>query len=272
MSDVHDAGGNDDASTDLRARFVRAGLDWIVPDWDAPANVRAFVTTRNGGVSTGAHATLDLGGTDNPPDRAAAVAENRRRVQRFLPSRPRWLTQVHGHDVVEAGATPRDALPRADACVTREPGVVLAIRVADCIPVLLAHRDGAVIGAAHAGWRGLAGGVVERALDAMRCEPRDVVAWLGPAIGRTAFEVGADVHDAFVRNDAGADEAFAPLRAGKWLADLDTLARRRLAGAGVTRVVSSGLCTYSDPARFFSYRRDGASGRMAAFLWRMERT
>jgi YfiH family protein len=265
------ADGNDDACADTPARLARAGLDWIVPAWDAPANVHAFVTTRNGGISTGVHATLDLGASDNPPERAAAAAGNRRRVQRFLPSPPRWLTQVHGHDVVEIGASAPHAVPRADASVTRDAGVVLAIRVADCMPVLLAQRDGSVIGAAHAGWRGLAGGVVERTLAAMRCAANEVLAWLGPAIGRTAFEVGTDVYDAFVRHDPGADAHFTPLRAGKWLADLDGLARRRLARAGVTSIVSSGLCTYRDPARFFSYRRDGASGRMAAFAWRTER-
>jgi YfiH family protein len=262
--------GSDDASA-TTARLARAGLDWIVPAWEAPPNVHAFVTTRNGGVGDGAQATLDLGATRNPPERAAAVAENRRRVQRFLPSPPRWLMQVHGHDVVEQGARPAHALPVADASVTRDADVVLAIRVADCMPVLLAQRDGAVLGAAHAGWRGLAGGVVERTLEAMRCAPHEVVAWLGPAIGRTAFEVGADVYEAFVRNDAGADAHFTALRAGKWLADLDALARRRLTRVGVRSVVSSGLCTYRDPTRFFSYRRDGASGRMAAFLWRTER-
>lgn len=274
MSESPGAKGNDDAACaarqPLRARLADAGLDWIVPAWRAPQNVHAFVTTRRGGVSTGAHATLDLGGTDNPPERARAVAENRARVQRFLPSAPRWLTQVHGANVVEATATPWKAVPRADASVTRDADVVLAVRVADCMPVLLAHRDGSVVAAAHAGWRGLAAGVVERTVDAMRCEPRDVVAWLGPAIGRTAFEVGADVREAFVRHDAGDADAFAPLREGKWLADLDALARRRLARAGVGAVVSSCLCTHGDPARFFSYRRDGASGRMAAFVWRTE--
>jgi YfiH family protein len=273
MSGVQSGEGNDDdahapARPPLRARLAAAGLDWIAPDWGAPANVHAFVTTRNGGVSTGAHATLDLGGTGNRAEHAAAIAENRRRVERFLPSPPRWLSQIHGHDVVDADAASPALVPRADAAVTRQPDIVLAIRVADCMPVLFAHRDGVAIAAAHAGWRGLAGGVLERTLEAMRCEPGDVVAWLGPAIGRTAFEVGADVHDAFVRDDAGANLAFAPLRPGKWLADLDALARRRLSRAGVGSVVSSNLCTHGDPARFFSYRRDGASGRMAAFVWR----
>jgi YfiH family protein len=136
--------------------------------------------------------------------------------------------------------------------------------------VLFARRDGAVIGIAHAGWRGLAQGVLERTLDAMRCDAHDVVAWLGPAIGRTAFEVGADVYDAFVRDDDEACAAFAPLRAGKWHADLEALARRRLARAGVAAVAGGGMCTFRDAARYFSYRRDGATGRMAAFLWRVE--
>lgn len=259
------------ASAPLERRIVAAGFDWIVPRWPAPSTVHAFVTTRNGGVSTGAGASLDLGGASIAslaPDRAGAIAENRRRVQAFLPAPPVWLTQVHGADVVDIDASPPSIAPRADAAVTRRTGVVLAVRIADCMPVLFADREGSVIAAAHAGWRGLAAGILENTLDAMRTPPEQVLAWLGPAIGRTAFEVGADVRDAFTRNDASAQRAFVDASPGKWLANLEALARMRLARAGVRRVHGGGMCTLSDPARFFSFRRDGTSGRMAAFLWR----
>jgi len=259
--------------SELAARLQHAQLDWIVPQWPAPACVHAFVTTRRGGVSMGAHASLDLGTSVPVRDDAArdAVLENRRRVQQFLPAAPRWLDQVHGADVVALHAADDDdiaAWPRADAAVTRDADVVLAVRIADCLPVLFSNRTASVIGVAHAGWRGLAAGVLEHTVAALRCAPADVVAWLGPAIGPAAFEVGDDVRDAFVRDDPAAVTAFASGRPGKWHADLPALARRRLAHAGVTDVTASGLCTASDPARFFSYRRDAATGRMAAFVWR----
>ena len=257
--------------SDLAARFHAAGVDWIVPDWAAPADVHAFFTTRNG--SQGDPGSLDLGPGDiasAPPATRAVVAGNRGRVQAFLPSPPVWLEQVHGADViaVDGDATRARALPRADAAVTHAPGVVLAVRVADCLPVLLCDRLGTAIGVAHAGWRGLAAGVIENTVTAMACEPAGIAAWLGPAIGPHAFEVGADVLDAFVAADAAAAHAFVPARAGKWLADLDALARQRLARAGVEQVSGMRECTFSDARRFFSYRRDGATGRMGAFIWR----
>ena len=255
----------------LARRFADAGYDWIVPAWHAPSRVHAFVTTRNGGVSRGASASLDVGHASLDgmlADERGAVVENRRRVQAFLPSAPVWLSQVHGHDVAIMGANKNAPPPRADAAVTRETNVVLAVRVADCMPVLFADRDASVVAAAHAGWRGLASGVLENTLSAMDCDPAEIVAWLGPAIGREAFEVGADVRDAFVGRDPGADSAFAAKSPGKWLCDLEALARMRLAQAGVRSVAGGGLCTYSDRTRFFSYRRDGATGRMAAFIWR----
>jgi len=256
----------------LARRIADAGHDWIVPVWDAPSGVRAFVTTRNGGVGRGASASLDVGHAsldDTPADDRPVIAENRRRVQAFLPSPPVWLSQVHGRDVACIGSEANAALPRADAAVTRETNVVLAIRVADCMPVLLADRDGCVVAAVHAGWRGLAAGVLENTLSAMRCDPARIVAWLGPAIGRGAFEVGADVRDAFVGCDPRAHRAFVVKSPGKWLCDLETLARMRLAQAGVRPIAGGGLCTYSDRGRFFSYRRDGTTGRMAAFVWRV---
>ena len=254
----------------LASRIAAAGLDWIVPRWPAPSRVRAFVTTRNGGVSAGPCASLDLGTvppSDAARDELRAVAENRRRVQAFLPSAPAWLEQVHGADVAVV-ASQRAASPlRVDAAVTREAGVVLAVRVADCMPVLFADSAGEVVGIAHAGWRGLAAGVLENTVAAMRCAPEGVIAWLGPAIGPSAFEVGADVRDAFVNPDPRATAAFVAGRPGKWHADLEALARMRLARAGVASIHGGGMCTASDSQRFFSFRRDRATGRMAAFVW-----
>lgn len=238
-------------------------FDWILPDWPVPSHVRALVTTRNGGVSTGPYASLNLGfAVNDDPD---AVAENRARVRAHLPSEPRWLKQVHGAGVVTAESVA--TLVEADASVTRSPGVVCVIQMADCMPVLLAARDGSVIGIAHAGWRGLAGGVVERTIEAMRTDPAKVVAWLGPAIGPDAFEVGDEARAAFLASDPAAANAFRPLQPGKWLADLFSLARQRLARVGVTAVHGGGLCTVADPIRFFSHRRDRVTGRMGAFLW-----
>ena len=243
---------------------------WPVPDWSVDARVRAFVTTRTGGVSEGPYASLDMGGA-SVDDLAQAVAENRRRVAQHLPASPTWLQQVHGADVVEVHAPPAHAAsaspPVADAAVTRVAGVPLAVRVADCLPVFLAHREGTVIGIAHAGWRGLAQGVIERTLAAMQCPAQEIAAWIGPGIGARAFEVGDDVHAAFTRQDKGAAAHFAAHRAGKWHADLPALARRRLRAAGVSEVRGGDACTFEDAQRFFSYRRDGATGRMAAIIW-----
>ena len=227
----------------LAQRFEEQGLDWIVPDWAAPANVHGFATTRNGG-DTGV----------------------------FLPSPPVWLQQVHGTSVATVDAATlgpiRHLPPIADAAMTRLAGVPLAVRVADCLPVLFTDVDGSVVAAAHAGWRGLAAGVLEATISAMEVAPDRLAAWLGPAIGRRAFEVGDDVRDAFCSRDTKAAAHFAVVRRGKWLADLPALARMRLARAGVTRVAADAACTFSEPARFFSYRRDRDNGRMAAFVWR----
>jgi len=255
--------------SDIAAQLRAAGLDWIVPDWAAPAGVHAFFTTRSGG--SGDAASFDLGPGEiasAPPASRAAIVANRARAQAFLPSLPLWLDQVHGADVVDADATHARALPRADAAVTRASGVVLAVRVADCLPVLLCDRSGATIGIAHAGWRGLAAGVIENTVAAMACEPAGIAAWLGPAIGPSAFEVGPEVRDAFVAADDEAARAFVRGRTGKWLADLYGLACRRLARAGVEQVAAMRVCTFSDARRFFSYRRDGPTGRMGAFIWR----
>jgi YfiH family protein len=237
---------------------------WLVPQWPAPPNVRGFVTTRGGGVSDGSYASMNLGFAAG--DDAARVTENRRRVAQHLPGSPAWLRQVHGANVVTVVDGLADA-PVADAAVTRARGLPLVVLVADCLPVLLADRAGTTVAVAHAGWRGVVAGVLESTVRAMECPPRDVVAWIGPGIGPEAFEVGEDVLDAFVARDAAARAAFRPLRAGKWLADLPALARMRLESAGVAHTTGGTWCTVRDAQRFYSYRRDGPSGRMGAFIW-----
>ncbi len=238
--------------------------DWLIPDWPAPANVRALITTRAGGVSQGAYSGLNLGlRTGDDPQ---AVAANRERLRAALPQEPKWLRQVHGTRAVEADAL--EDIPEADAAIARRPRTVCAVMVADCVPVLFADRSGTTVAVAHAGWRGLAGGVIEQAIERMAVPPGEIIAHLGPGIGPRAFEVGADVRDAFLSGGAQAEAAFKPHAAEKWLADLYLLARQRLAHAGVTQVSGGDLCTYSDPLRFFSYRRDRTTGRMAALIWR----
>ena len=255
------------AQTTLGTVLRDAGLDWIVPDWPAPANVRAFATTRAGGVSAGPCATMNL--SRNSHADPTALAENRRRFEAFLPGKPAWLDQVHGAAVARLTRAASPA-PVADAAVTGEQGVVCAILTADCLPVLFADRAGTAVGIAHAGWRGLAAGVLEATVAALcdlGAEPDDVIAWLGPAIGPAAFEVGEDVFSAFCTKDPGAAACFAPHRPGKWHADLYGLARLRLARRGVTRVHGGGYCTFTDSARFFSFRRERESGRMATAIW-----
>jgi polyphenol oxidase len=264
------------AASPLAARFAAASLDWIVPEWPVPPNVHAFFTTRNGGVSTGACASLDVGTREPPAERSAreAIDENRRRIAAFLPSPAFWLEQVHGADVVivdEHQLATGSAWPRADAAVTRLANVPLAVRVADCLPVLLADDAGSVVAIAHAGWRGLAAGVLESTVAATESDASALVAWLGPAIGRTAFEVGDDVREAFLASDPEGELAFVRGRPGKWHADLRALAVRRLAAAGVRNVHGCDACTFSGADRFFSYRRERATGRMAAFAWRSAR-
>ncbi len=238
--------------------------EFLVADWPAPHGVRALVTTRRGGVSTGAYASLNLATHVGDDDRAVTANRHRLRHALGLPSEPCWLEQVHGIAVAEL---PRKAPGGADAAVTFAHGQVCAVLVADCLPVFLASRTGDRVGIAHAGWRGLAGGVVEATVQSLRAEPASLVAWLGPSIGPGAFEVGREVRDAFVARDPGAADAFQPGREDRLFADLPALARRRLAAAGVAEVYGGGLCTYDDPARFYSYRRDGATGRMAALAW-----
>jgi hypothetical protein len=241
-----------------------AAPEFLWPNWPAPAGVHAAMTTRAGGVSQGPYASFNL--ASHVGDEAAAVSENRRRLRAALelPTEPAWLEQVHGIRVV---VLPGPSPGPADAAVTYTPGNICAVLVADCLPVFLAGRDGRRVGVAHAGWRGLAAGVIEATVAALECTPGELVAWLGPSIGPDAFEVGGEVRDAFIARDAGSAIAFRRGREGRWFADLPALARRRLAGAGVGVVRGGELCTHSDPARFYSYRRDGATGRMAALAW-----
>lgn len=244
-------------------------------DWPAPPGVRAFTTLRHGaGFSAAPFDRFNLGNFRTPDgDDPAAVRRNRDALPALLalPSAPHWLRQVHGTDVVrfDAPVTPSEEEPTADASVTSAAGVVLAILTADCLPVVFAAKDGSEIAAAHAGWPGLSKGMLEAAIAAMRTPPDRLVAWIGPAAGPQRYEVGKDVFDAFVSRDAGAAVAFAPTRPGHWLADLPALARRRMTASGMeTRDIHGGdLCTISDPARFFSHRRDGRSGRIATLAW-----
>lgn len=253
----------------------------IVPRWDAPASVRAFVTVREGGVSAGAFGLeggapggMNLGtrcGDD--PD---AVRANRERLSALLPSEPVWLEQVHGVQVHRVSGSARPAAePRADASATAAPGVVLAILTADCLPVLFADSSGSAIGAAHAGWRGLAAGVLERTVEAVRdCAGNrsEVFAWLGPAIGPPAYEVGDEVRERFCDEDGDCASAFVAAPAeGKWLADLYGLARIRLRRANVLRVAGGDRCTFAESSVFHSYRRDRVCGRMASLIWRESR-
>ena len=239
---------------------------WLVPDWPAPAHVRACVTTRNGGVSVEPFASFNLG--DHVNDDPQAVAENRRRLQAALGCQPAWLSQVHGIRVVEADPA---RIHEADASWSATPGVACAILTADCLPVLFCDRAGTRVAAAHAGWRGLANGMLEATLHALECEPDEALAWLGPAIGPQAFEVGPEVREAFLAGYPQAEVAFRPsVNPGKYLADLYQLARIRLAAFGVSAVYGGGWCTWSDP-RFYSYRRAARTGRFASLIWLAQR-
>ncbi len=237
--------------------------DWIEPDWPAPRGVRALITTRTGGVSTGAYAGLNLGMRSG--DEIDVVARNRASLRKSLPAEPLWLRQVHGTAVAEAGNAGES--PEADAALAREPEVVCAVLTADCLPVLLCDDEGTVVAAAHAGWRGLCAGVIEQTLRAMDRSPEALLAYLGPAIGPEAYEVGAEVRQAFVAADPESGAAFAPGKPGKFYADLYALARQRLARCGVSRIYGGGYCTYTERERFYSYRRDGVTGRMASLIW-----
>jgi hypothetical protein len=233
----------------------------MVPDWPAPSRVQSLMTTRAGGVSAAPWASFNLG--DHVGDKPAHVAANRARLRLSLPSEPGWLKQVHSANVVEIGV----GVPEADAAFTRQTGAVCAVLTADCLPVLFCDRAGSVVAAAHAGWRGLAAGVLEATVDAMRVAPGEVLVWMGAAIGPQAFEVGDEVRQAFVARHPEAAVAFVPHGADKWLANIYQLARIRLESAGVQAVYGGGRCTFTETKHFFSYRRDGVTGRMASLIW-----
>ena len=239
---------------------------WIIPHWPAPSTVRACTTTRLGGVSQGAYASLNL--AVHVGDDPVAVRENRQRITRALglPQSPRWLTQTHSTNAARADGLTPDAC-EADASFTRQAGVVCGVLTADCLPVLFCDRAGTTVAAVHAGWRGLLHGVLENSVASMGLPGQELLAWLGPAIGPDAFEVGPEVRTAFVAHDPGAAAAFRPGVAERWYADIFALARLRLAQLGVTGVYGGGLCTYHDAQRFYSYRREQVTGRMASLIW-----
>lgn len=238
------------------------GEHLIVPDWPAPVRVRAVQTTRRGGLSKPPYDSLNLG--MHVGDDALTVAANRNLLNTVVPSEPVWLEQVHGTDVILAERA--GCAPRADACITRQANAVCTVMTADCLPVFLCDDAATVVGVAHAGWRGLADGVIEAAVRAMAVAPSSLMAWLGPAIGSQSFEVGAEVRETFLRHDLAAASAFTPV-ANKYLADIYLLARQRLQALGMRRIYGGNFCTCRDADRFYSYRRDGQTGRMASLIW-----
>jgi YfiH family protein len=241
------------------------GVEWLEPEWPVPRRVRVVSTLRMGGASSGPYASLNLAA--HVGDDPARVNENRRRLREAagLPTEPLWLEQVHGCDVV--AHMDQAGVPRADAAIAAAPGRVCAVMTADCLPVVLADRSATRVAVAHAGWRGLVGGVVEATVAALGGDAAELVAWLGPAIGQGAFEVGPEVREAFAQRFAGADACFAGNHRGRFQADLHGLARLALARAGVMSVFGGTWCTATDSQRFFSFRRDGVTGRMATLAW-----
>lgn len=240
---------------------------WVAPGRALAPTIRVLTTTRTGGSSTGIYAGLNL--ALHAGDEEEAVYRNRRRLHRLLalPSEPLWMRQVHGTRVIRAEEATDNEAPAADAAVATMPGRVLAVLTADCLPVVLAARDGSAVGIAHAGWRGLSAGVIEATLGALGVPAHGLAAWIGPGIGAAHYEVDRAVHDAFA-DAPGAAQAFVRGRdAGHWYCDLAALAAARLGAAGVNEVESCGLCTYADAERFYSYRRDGETGRMATLAW-----
>lgn len=239
--------------------------EWLRPEWSAPGNVRAFVTTRAGGVSEGEYASMNLGYSSG--DAPENVARNRAIVRAALPSDPNYLRQVHGTGIANLDHPAGSGTVTADGAVTARTSSVATVLTADCMPLLLADRRGRRVGAVHAGWRGMAAGVIESAVRAMEVEPLDVIAWMGPTIGPEAFEVGPEVREAFVSREGEAAAHFRSHRPDKFMADLYGLAQLRLRRCGVREIHGGGFCTFREPGRFFSYRRAPRSGRMGAFIW-----
>lgn len=281
MSEVQDTGRGAGAATGANANarsdgdVQRGGLSWLVPDWPAPASVKAAATLRAGGVSVGPYASLNLAG--HVGDDPGAVITNRQRlgaalgVPQALSDPALWLDQAHGARAIRAETRSTPSGGVADAVYARTAGQVCAVLTADCLPLLVCDTAGSVVAAVHAGWRGLAAGVIEQTLTALQRPGGDLLAWLGPAIGPNVFEVGAQVRERFIDDDIRAARAFRPSprhTAGThWLADIYTLARQRLSACGVERVYGGHWCTFSAPGRFYSYRRDAVTGRMASLIW-----
>jgi len=238
-------------------------LPIIRPDWPAPPSINAFTSTRAGGVSLSRWASLNLG--LNCGDQPEHVMQNRSRLSLLLPAAPAWLKQVHGIHVVhhDGHLTPE---PEADAVISRTAGCVCAVLTADCLPVLLAGKKGTEVAAVHAGWRGLAAGILERTIADMQSNPADLLAWIGPGIGASAYQVGEEVYKAFCSENPDAHRAFRA-SGGRWMADLALLARQRLEGVGISQVFGGNICTYTQDRDFFSHRRDGPTGRMASVIW-----
>ena len=236
--------------------------DWLIPDWPAPAGIKSCVTTREGGVSLAPFDSLNLG--DHVDDSPAAVASNRLHLTSTLNIRPAWLKQVHGVAVAEADPS---RVMEADASWTATPGIACTIMTADCLPALFCTLDGKRVAAAHAGWRGLAAGVLEATADSLNVPPAQIMVWLGPAIGQPSFEVGAEVREAFISTHPQTDEAFIPSEnPGRFMADIYVLARLRLAAHGITAVYGGGFDTFTD-SRFYSYRQSARNGRFASLIW-----
>ena len=238
-------------------------LQLIYPDWPAPKNVKALSTTRDGGCRSGPWTSLNLGG--NTGDDVNSVAENRAKLRELLPVEPVWLKQRHDTAIAQLDSVGYSL--EADAAVSRQSGQVCAVLTADCLPLLLCERQGQAVAAVHCGWRGLSAGIIEAAVNALDFPPGQLMAWMGPAIGPDHYEVGADVFAAFSGYPSGAVAAFTPGRPGHWQLDLYELTRMKLARIGVNSVFGGGYCTYSDASRFFSYRRDGETGRQASLVW-----
>ena len=241
-----------------------SAIDFIVPQWPAPPRVRAVSTLRSGGLSAPPYDTLNLG--EHVGDEPDSVAENRRRLCEQLGiDEPYWLDQVHGTRVVRAGVAGEH--PSADAAIADESNRVCAVLTADCLPILLARTDGRRVAAVHCGWRGLSGGVLESTIAALDTPPRELIAWLGPAIGPAHFEVGSEVRDAFMRIDPSAVTAFRANARGRWMCDLYRIAHQHLNRAGIDAIFGGGRCTFGEASSFFSFRRDGRCGRMATLIW-----
>jgi YfiH family protein len=239
---------------------------WLLADWPAPAGIRAGTSWRRGGISQDPYASLNL--ALHVGDDADAVAENRRRLR--LPSEPIWLSQVHGRTVVDAGQVSEQNIGQvieADAAYTERAGVICAVLTADCLPVLLCNHHGTRVAAVHAGWRGLAAGILERTVDSLELPGEQLLAWLGPAIGPNAYEVGEEVRDTFIRKNPEAGTAFRSSRPGHWWMDIYQLARQRLMSRGVSAISGGDHCTWQEADNFYSYRRDGVTGRMASVIW-----